>query len=74
MFLNSVAWVTPAPSFSYVEPGPTPDLDCDGDVDAFDLAILLNAWGPCAGCRADINRDGQVDGKDLAVLLVNWSA
>lgn len=74
MFLNSVAWVTPAPSFSYVDPGPTPDLDCDGDVDGFDLAILLNAWGPCAGCRADINRDGQVNGKDLAVLLVNWSA
>lgn len=74
LFLNSVAWVAPAPSFAYTDPGPTPDLDCDGDVDGFDLALLLNAWGPCAGCRADINRDGQVNGEDLAILLVNWSA
>ena len=74
MFLNAVAWVTPPASFSYVEPGPTPDIDCDGDVDGFDLALLLNAWGACAGCRADINRDGQVNGKDLAILLVNWTS
>lgn len=73
MFLNAVAWVTPPASFSYVEPGPTPDIDCDGDVDGFDLALLLNAWGPCAGCRADITRDGQVNGEDLAILLANWT-
>ncbi|MEY3143468.1 MAG: hypothetical protein RLY21_1961 [Planctomycetota bacterium] len=74
LFLNSVAWVAPAASFAYADPGPTPDIDCDGDVDGFDLALLLNAWGPCSGCRADITRDGQVNGKDLAILLVNWSA
>lgn len=73
MFLNAVAWVTPPESFNYVEPGPTPDLDCDGDVDAVDLAILLNLWGPCTGCRADLNRDGQVDAQDLTVLLTNWT-
>jgi hypothetical protein len=74
MFLNAVAWVAPPSSFTFVEPGPSPDLDCDGDVDAFDLAILLNAWGTCTGCRADIDRNGQVNGQDLAILLVNWSA
>lgn len=74
LFLNAVAWVAPAASFAYVDPGPTPDIDCDGDVDGYDLALLLNAWGPCAGCRADINRDGQVDGADLSILLANWSA
>ena len=24
-----------------------PDLNCDGQVDAFDLAVLLGSWGPC---------------------------
>ena len=48
------------------------DLDGSGSVDAGDLAILLNAWGSCAGCAADIDGDGTVDGADLATLLSSW--
>ena len=48
------------------------DLDCDGDVDAFDLAILLGSWGPCVGCPADLDGDGDVNAADLAILLGNW--
>ncbi len=37
---------------------PHPDINNDGTVNAFDLALLLGAWGPCVGppsacCNAD---------------------
>ncbi|MCH8912779.1 MAG: hypothetical protein IIA33_04335 [Planctomycetes bacterium] len=48
------------------------DLDGNGTVGAFDLALLLGAWGPCAGCSADINGDGTVGAFDLALLLGAW--
>lgn len=54
------------------------DLDCDGVVDAFDLAILLGSWGPCPEppepCPADIfgTGDGFVGADDLAFLLGSW--
>lgn len=48
------------------------DLDCNGIVDASDLATLLGSWGPCSGCQADINQDGIVDAADLATLLGSW--
>lgn len=48
------------------------DLDCDGDVDAADLAQLLGSWGACAGCSADINANGNVDASDLALMLGSW--
>ena len=48
------------------------DLDCNGVVDAFDLASLLGSWGPCDGCPADIFGDGDVNAGDLAILLGNW--
>jgi hypothetical protein len=51
------------------------DLDCDGDVDGIDLALLLGDWGRCAdgrACRGDLNRDGVVNGFDLSILLANW--
>ena len=48
------------------------DLNCDGVVDAFDLAVLLGSWGPCDGCPADIFDDGDVNAGDLAILLGNW--
>jgi hypothetical protein len=48
------------------------DFDCNGIVDASDLATLLGSWGPCSGCQADINQDGQVDASDLATLLGSW--
>ena len=55
--------------------GPSPDLDNDGDVDAFDLALLLGSWGPCAdcgNCLADLDGDCTVGAADLAILLGNW--
>ncbi|MCH8053984.1 MAG: hypothetical protein IH895_07990, partial [Planctomycetes bacterium] len=54
-------------------PAPCPgDLDCNGIVGAFDLAVLLGSWGPCDGCPADIFDDGDVNAGDLAILLGNW--
>ena len=48
------------------------DLDGDGQVEAFDLAILLGSWGPCEGCATDFNGDGVVDAFDLAQVLGAW--
>lgn len=51
------------------------DLNCDGEVNGADLAILLSAWGPCpssGSCPADFNANGSVDGADLATLLATW--
>lgn len=47
------------------------DLDCDGDVDAADLAILLGAWGTVT--PGDLDGSGTVDGADLAALLGAWT-
>lgn len=55
-------------------PQPVPgDLNGDGAVGSEDLAILLGAWGPCAGCAADLDGDGAVGASDLAILLGLWS-
>ena len=48
------------------------DLDGDGSVGAFDLAIVLGTWGPCEGCPADFNGDNVVNAADLAQLLGAW--
>jgi hypothetical protein len=48
------------------------DLDGSGTVGAFDLAVLLGAWGVCEGCSADLNGDGVVGAFDLALLLGAW--
>ena len=48
------------------------DLSGDGDVGAFDLALLLGSWGPCPGCPADSDGDDDVDAFDLAQLLGSW--
>lgn len=50
------------------------DLNGDGSVGASDLALLLSAWGPCAGCGADINGDGTVGAADLALTLSAWGS
>ncbi len=53
------------------------DLDCDGDIDAADLAILLGSWGPCEKCcdkcGPDLDGDGHVNAADLAQLLGAWA-
>ncbi len=48
------------------------DLDCDGRVDAADLAMMLTAWGS-DDAAADVDGDGAVDGADLGLLLGAWS-
>ena len=48
------------------------DFDGDGDVGPFDLAVLLDSWGPCPGCRADFDCDNDVGAFDLAFLLNSW--
>ncbi len=58
------------------------DLSGDGIVEAFDLAMLLGAWGPCPEpckegdpadtCPADLNGDCVVEAFDLALLLGAW--
>jgi hypothetical protein len=47
------------------------DLDCDGVVGSFDLALLLGAWG-ASGAAFDLTGDGQVGAEDLAILLGAW--
>jgi choice-of-anchor C domain-containing protein len=52
------------------------DLDCDGFVNASDLAVLLGAWGDCgtcAGCRSDLDGDCATTAADLALLLGSWT-
>jgi hypothetical protein len=58
------------------------DISGDGIVDAFDLALLLGAWGPCPApcmpgdpeqtCSEDLSGDCMVGAFDLATLLGAW--
>ncbi len=52
------------------------DVDGNGLTEAFDLANLLGAWGPCAPgapCEClDSDGDGSINAFDLAVLLGAW--
>jgi hypothetical protein len=68
--------------FWVVEECSPADLNGDGEVKAFDLAILLGDWGPCDDpctpgdpadtCAADLNGDCTVEAFDLAILLGDW--
>ena len=51
------------------------DLNGDGAVGPFDLALLLGNWGLCAdpdNCPEDLDGNGEVGPFDLALLLGNW--
>ena len=49
------------------------DVDGSGDTVAFDLAVLLGAWGPVDGGDClDADDNGVIDAFDLAVLLGAW--
>jgi hypothetical protein len=51
------------------------DLNDDGIVNGFDLALLLGQWGPCPArgeCAADLDGNDIVNGFDLAMLLAVW--
>ena len=47
------------------------DLNCDGIVNAQDLAALLGNWGGTG--TGDLNGDGAVGAPDLAALLSAWN-
>ncbi|MFN5497043.1 MAG: hypothetical protein ACK5C3_10780, partial [bacterium] len=47
------------------------DLNCDGSINAQDLAALLSAWGGSG--TGDLNGDGTVGPQDLAILLSAWN-
>ena len=65
----------------FLEIAPTPvedstdpaDFNGDGQVDGYDLMVLLSEWGASGGA-ADLDGSGTVDGGDLLVLLASWSA
>ena len=48
------------------------DLDGNGSVGPFDLALVLGFWGPNEGHPSDIDGDGVVGPLDLAYVLGNW--
>jgi len=50
----------------------TGDIDKDGQVNASDLAILLDDYGKTGAFESDLEPDGQVDSADLSLLLVNY--
>jgi hypothetical protein len=48
------------------------DIDSNGTVDVFDLAMLLGAWGGPGA--ADIDGSETVDANDLSIILGVWGA
>ena len=48
------------------------DINGDGEVGPFDLAIVLGFWGPNPGHPADLDNDDIIGPADLALLLGAW--
>lgn len=48
-FIDNPEWVA-CLFLDECESGCPQDLDGDGQIEAFDLAIILGAWGQCSGC------------------------
>ena len=68
-------YIAPAPildGFAYFRVFSEADLDKDGEVGPFDLALLLGAWGSNPGNPADLDGNGAVGPFDLALLLGAW--
>jgi hypothetical protein len=63
LWKTMVHWPTP----------PTADVDCDGEVGAEDVAILLSLWGLHTP-TGDLNGDCVIDAHDLGLLLAAWSS
>ncbi len=62
---------TPSATPSSSPSGTTGDLNNDGQVNIFDLSILLSDWGT-NNATADLNHDGTVNVFDLSILLSHW--
>ncbi len=49
------------------------DMNCDGDVSAFDiepfLDLLFRGGEPCDDCTGDVNGDGVIDAFDIEPFL-----
>lgn len=72
----SVSSDTPGGTFSLFELVPRSDLNSDGSVDVFDIALVAGNWGATGepGLLAgDANKDGDVDIFDVALIAQNWS-
>ena len=51
------------------------DINCDGNIDAYDLAVIMAQWTETgASLLGDLNSDGFVNEYDLAVLMANWGS
>jgi chitodextrinase len=48
------------------------DLNGDGQVDLFDISILLSNWGATNQPQYDLNGNGMIDIFDLSILLTNY--
>ena len=48
------------------------DSTCDGRVDFFDVAHVLNSWGPGSSSTADLDGSESVDINDLVLVLSSW--
>lgn len=67
--INACLWLNPV----VVTPCPA-DVDANHTVNGGDLAMVLQAWGPCSNCAADLDNDNIVSASDLAMLLQSWGA
>jgi hypothetical protein len=75
---NGFAFGTPSLGAAiYVDAsGPSPagpaDIDRNGKVDPFDLALLLGDWGTSKDV-SDLDNDGTVGSADLSILIGAWT-
>ena len=66
---NSTTAPTPSPTSS--PSTKTGDINNDGQVNIFDLSILLSHWGT-SNATSDLNKDGTVNVFDLSIILSHW--
>ena len=50
------------------------DIDGNGSIGFTDVLAILNAWGPCPGCRADVSGNDDADFLDVLTVLGAWGA
>jgi hypothetical protein len=68
---NGNAILRPRLEITYAVVPTGPDLNGDGVIDGYDLAVMLGSWGGSG--PADLDGNGSVDGGDLAILLGLWN-
>lgn len=63
-------------AFLLTPPWMAGDVNADCRVNAHDITLLLENWGPVGQGtvrRADVDEDGEVGGMDLGLLLGGWT-